>query len=225
MKSTIFNYLSNSSSTLDTKEVLLCFIAATVIGIIIFVSYRITHSKTSYSGAFNASLVMMTVITTLVMAVIGNNVALSLGMVGALSIIRFRTAIKDSRDTIYIFWCIAAGICCGVSDFMLAGIGSIIVFLALVVFGAVKDDDRYLIIVRGSRDMESKVLGEISHFFSNKAHVKVNNSTADHMEMIFELPGSVYEKKSKNGNITDNLYELGNVDMVNIVSQSDSTCR
>ena len=108
---------------------------------------------------------------------------------------------------------------------MLAGIGSIIVFLALVVFGAVKDDDRYLIIVRGSRDMESKVLGEISHFFSNKAHVKVNNSTADHMEMIFELPGSVYEKKSKNGNITDNLYELGNVDMVNIVSQSDSTCR
>ena len=63
------------------------------------------------------------------MNVIGNNIALSLGMVGALSIVRFRTAIKDPRDTAYIFWGIAVGICCGVSDYLVAGLGSALIFV------------------------------------------------------------------------------------------------
>ena len=74
----------------------------------------ISHRGTIYSKKFNVSLVVLTVLTSMVMTVIGNNVALSLGMVGALSIVRFRTAIKDSRDTVYIFWTIIVGICCGV---------------------------------------------------------------------------------------------------------------
>ena len=67
------------------------------------------------------------------MTVIGNNIALSLGMVGALSIVRFRTAIKDSRDTTYIFWTIIVGICCGVGDYVVACVGSGVVFLVLLV--------------------------------------------------------------------------------------------
>lgn len=69
----------------------------------------------------------MTVLTTTVMTVIGNNIALSLGMVGALSIVRFRTAIKDSRDTVYIFWTVIVGICCGVGDYLVASAGSVLV--------------------------------------------------------------------------------------------------
>ena len=65
---------------------------------------------------------LLTVITTTVMIVIGNNIALSLGMVGALSIVRFRTAIKDSRDTVYIFWAIVVGICCGAGDYVVAAV-------------------------------------------------------------------------------------------------------
>ena len=76
--------------------------------------YYVAHAGTVYSRKFNVSLVVLTVLTSTVMTVIGNNIALSLGMVGALSIVRFRTAIKDSRDTVYIFWCIVAGIACGV---------------------------------------------------------------------------------------------------------------
>lgn len=86
---------------------------AAVIACFIFLSYRLSHSGSIYSMKFNVSLAVLTLITTTVMIVIGNNIALSLGMVGALSIVRFRTAIKDSRDTIYIFWAIVVGICCG----------------------------------------------------------------------------------------------------------------
>ena len=92
---------------------------------------------------------MLTVLTAMVMTVIGNNLALSLGMVGALSIVRFRTAIKDSRDTAYIFWTIIAGICCGAGDYLVAGIGSVIVFLIMVLFGRIRNDNRILLVIRG----------------------------------------------------------------------------
>ena len=128
MKNIVFNYLATSNNTLSMQGIIMNFVAATVIGVIIFFCYMITHSRAVYSAKFNVSLIMMTVITTLVMSVIGNNVALSLGMVGALSIVRFRTAIKDVRDTVYIFWSIAVGICCGVSEYLLVGIGSFVVF-------------------------------------------------------------------------------------------------
>ena len=90
--------------------------AASILACFIFLSYWLSHDGSIYSKKFNVSLVALTVITTTVMIVIGNNIALSLGMVGALSIVRFRTAIKDSRDTVYIFWTIVVGICCGAGD-------------------------------------------------------------------------------------------------------------
>ena len=95
--------LFEESGSLDPQAILLRLAMAMVIGAFIFLSYRLSHEGSIYSRKFNVSLVAMTVITTTVMVVIGNNIALSLGMVGALSIVRFRTAIKDSRDTIYIF--------------------------------------------------------------------------------------------------------------------------
>ena len=123
MKKTILELFDQVGNlTLDT----ICahLIVALVLGALIYLSYYISHSGTIYSKKFNVSLVMLTVLTAMVMTVIGNNLALSLGMVGALSIVRFRTAIKDSRDTAYIFWTIIVGICCGAGDYIVAGIGS-----------------------------------------------------------------------------------------------------
>ena len=104
--------LFEDSGQLDPQTILARLAVATVIAGFIFLSYRISHEGSIYSKKFNVSLVALTIITTSVMVVIGNNIALSLGMVGALSIVRFRTAIKDSRDTVYIFWTIVVGICC-----------------------------------------------------------------------------------------------------------------
>ena len=111
-----------TSGQLTLQEVTVNILMSAVLGFFIFLSYDISHRGTIYSKKFNASLVMLTVLTGTVMTVIGNNIALSLGMVGALSIVRFRTAIKDSRDSIYIFWTIIVGICCGVGDYMVAAI-------------------------------------------------------------------------------------------------------
>ena len=132
MKQIIYDSLINETGGLTLQDVIINFIAAAILACMIYISYKVSHSGAIYSERFNVSLVMLTLITTLVMNVIGNNIALSLGMVGALSIVRFRTAIKDPRDTAYIFWGIAVGICCGVSDYLVAAIGSVFIFVFLL---------------------------------------------------------------------------------------------
>ena len=168
MKDKLFE-LFETSGELQIGTVALHISMAAVLGFLIFVSYYITHRGTIYSKKFNASLVVLTVLTGTVMTVIGNNIALSLGMVGALSIVRFRTAIKDSRDTVYIFWTVIVGICCGVGDYMVALIGSAVTFIVLFILGAIKNDNRMLIIVRGARNKQSIVTGYIFNIFKNKA--------------------------------------------------------
>ena len=103
MNEDLLYYITNHAGSLSVQELLINFFSALVIGFIIFLSYRFSHSGAVYNGRFNVSLWMLTIVTTMVMCVIGNNVALSLGMVGALSIVRFRTAIKDARDAAYIY--------------------------------------------------------------------------------------------------------------------------
>jgi len=101
------------SGSLTVRQIVSNISIATLLSFGIFISYWYTHVGTAYSKKFNVSLVTLTILTSTVMIVIGNNIALSLGMVGALSIVRFRTAIKDSRDTTYIFWAIIVGISTG----------------------------------------------------------------------------------------------------------------
>ena len=107
MRQMLLELLDNVGQ-LTIDVIALRMFVATVLACFIYLSYMISHEGSIYSKKFNVSLMALTTITTAVMIVIGNNVALSLGMVGALSIVRFRTAIKDSRDTIYIF-CSSSG--------------------------------------------------------------------------------------------------------------------
>ena len=220
MKDKLFE-LFETNGELHLETVALNISMAAVLGFLIFVSYYITHRGTIYSKKFNASLVVLTVLTGTVMTVIGNNIALSLGMVGALSIVRFRTAIKDSRDTVYIFWTVIVGICCGVGDYMVALIGSAIIFIVLLILGAIKNDNRMLIIVRGSRNKQSIVTGYIFKTFKNKAILRVKNTTEDTMELIYEVSSSLLKKTEKDINIIDALYDLGGIEYVNIVMQND----
>ncbi|MCI8446514.1 MAG: DUF4956 domain-containing protein [Bacilli bacterium] len=221
MKDAILDILEQSGS-LTTNQILLNLGVAVFIGVCIYFSYYISHMGTIYNKKFNVSLVMLTVLTSMVMTVIGNNVALSLGMVGALSIVRFRTAIKDSRDTAYIFWTIIVGICCGVGDYFVAGIGSAIVFALMLFFGLVKNDNRILLVVRGPRNNDLKIEGIIFEYYSHKANLKVKNTTDTSVEYIYELTKKVYNKQlSKEESITDALYKIKNVEYVNIVVQND----
>lgn len=221
MKKYLLEILEETGS-LTFEQVVLHIMMAAVIGLAIYISYYFTHEGTIYSKKFNVSLVMLAVLTATVMTVIGNNVALSLGMVGALSIVRFRTAIKDSRDTAYIFWAIIVGICCGVGDYAVAGVGTAIVFILMLVMGRVRNDGRVLLVIRGARNNESKIEGLIFEYFNRKANLRVKNTTPDTIELIYELSKKTLNKTVKQEqSITEALYDLKNMDYVNIVTQND----
>lgn len=213
---------------MTVREIAICFAAALVISFVIFISYRISHATTVYSAKFNVSLVMLTVVTTLIMSVIGNNVALSLGMVGALSIVRFRTAVKDPRDTAYIFWCIAAGVCCGIQDFTVAAIGSGTVFFVMLLLGNIKSNDRYLVIIRGKNNTSEAIHNAVKSYFNNSAVLRVENTDHSCSELIYEVSQSAikrYEKKNGNLSIRARLMEVVGVESVNLVCQNDEITR
>ena len=221
MKDLLLESLEQTSS-LNVNEIILHLCVAAFLGFCIYLSYYISHHGTIYSRKFNVSLVMLTIITAMVMTVIGNNIALSLGMVGALSVVRFRTAIKDSRDTAYIFWTIAVGICCGIGDYFVAGVGSAAVFLVMLLFGAIKNDNRILLVVCGPRNEELKIEGIIFDYYSHKATLKVKNTTKDTVEYIYELTKKTYNKQlDKTESITEALYKVKNIKYVNVVVQND----
>ena len=115
MRQQILN-LFTTPRDMSWEDILLNIVLAAVLGFFIFLSYAISHRGTIYSRKFNASLVILAVLTGTVMTVIGNNIALSLGMVGALSIVRFRTAIKEPVEIVFLFWSLAVGIVIGAGD-------------------------------------------------------------------------------------------------------------
>ena len=227
MRKLLFELLENTGQ-ISAQSILLRLATATIIAFFIFISYKISHEGSIYSKKFNVSLMALTLITTSVMVVIGNNIALSLGMVGALSIVRFRTAIKDSRDTIYIFWAIVVGICCGAGDFWVAAVGSGFTFLILLIFGRIKNDDRLLLIIRSARVNEERLEALIFQYYARKASLRVKNTTETSVELIYELSKRTMEradrKRSMGGQtkrITDAIYEIGNIEYCNLVVQND----
>lgn len=221
MKQTIFQLLREQGD-LSVEQIITRIAVTVLLGTLIFVSYYISHRGTIYSRKFNVSLVLLAVLTGTVMIVIGNNIALSLGMVGALSIVRFRTAIKDSRDTLYIFWSIIVGICCGVGSFFVAAAGSSAVFLVLLLFGAVKNDSRILVIIRGGRSAENKVESLVFQAFERKARLRVKNTTPESVELIYEISEKILEKaRKKNPELTNVFYTIEGIEYVNFVMQND----
>ena len=221
MRETIYEVLQQSGS-LETKDIIIRLLMSVLIGIFIMLSYKISHSKTLYSKKFNVSLFMLTILTTMVMTAIGNNIALSLGMVGALSIVRFRTAIKDSRDTVYIFWSIIIGICWGVGDYTVASVGTSVVFLALLIIGGIKSDSRMLLIVRSNRINELNIESIVYNYYDKKAILRVKNTSPETVEFIYELSKSIQKRaEKKEKSITEELYELSDVEYVNLVEQND----
>ena len=127
------SFLEKSSSFLLIDS-LIGMGAAFLIGLFIYWIYKKTFNGVIYSHSFNISLMVMTLTTALVIMGISQNVLLSLGMVGALSIVRFRTPIKDPMDLIFLFWSVAAGILCGAGFIPLVAVGSVVIGLVNILF-------------------------------------------------------------------------------------------
>lgn len=161
---------------------------AFVIGLFIFFIYKKTYTGVMYSAGFGVSLLGLTLITTLIILAVTSNIILSLGMVGALSIVRFRTAIKEPLDIVFLFWSIAAGIVLGAGLLPLAILGSLFIGIILVVFVNKKSVDSPYILIIGSEgeQQEDDILNHIKQ--SVKRHSLKSKTVSDSgTEFAFEV--------------------------------------
>lgn len=214
-------------SSLEIGVIILNNLVSIVFAVFLMFNYKITYSGTAYSRKFNITLGMLTIITTLIMSVISGNVALSLGMVGALSIIRFRTAVKDVRDAGYIFWCIAIGICCGVSQYILAAVSSVFIFFFMLALKQVVPDKKQLLIVRCAYDYQNRIEACILQHFGSAARRRMKNATTEDCEMIYELNESVLKRADMAArvDIVQRLIKMEGTINVNLVDQTDDISR
>jgi uncharacterized membrane protein YhiD involved in acid resistance len=182
------------SSFLDNVQAIpffdmaLSILLAFGIGVFIFWIYKRTYSGVMYSGSFGVSLIALTMITTLVILAVSTNIVLSLGMVGALSIVRFRTAIKDPMDLVFLFWGIAVGIVLAAGLIPLAVFGSLVIGAVLVFFVRRKaqSDPYILMVVCDSQEAESRVR-EMLAASVNKMVVKSKSVREGSIELNFEV--------------------------------------
>lgn len=212
---------------LNLNTILLNNSITVLIAFFIMLTYRLTYTGTAYSKKFTVSLGMVTIITTMIMSVISNNVALSLGLVGALSIIRFRTPIKDTRDMTFIFWGIAVGLACGVSQYLLAAISSVVIFVFLLVMRQSHPEGKLLLIVKCSEEAQNKVQAAVEEYFSKSARQRMKNASAQGWELVYEVSQRVVEKAMKKTQVdlAEKLLKIEGVLNVNQVEQTDDISR
>lgn len=181
------SYIENftSFSLIDT---VLAIVIAFAIGFFIYYVYCKTFNGVMFSTSFGASLVAMCVTTTFVILAVTSNVVLSLGMVGALSIVRFRTAVKEPIEICYLFWAIAAGIVVGAGMFPLAVFGSVIIGIVLVLFVNKKTSDNpYILVVNCDDNAAEKKIMEYVKGEVKKSVVKSKTVSKTGVELTLEI--------------------------------------
>ena len=168
-------------------RVVISLALALVIGLYIFFIYKKSFSGVMYSRNFNVSLILVTLVTTLVLMLISTNITLTLGMVGALSIVRFRTAIKDPIDTAFIFWAVGEGLALGVGFFDAAIIGGVVIGIFVLLLSAfkVRSAMPYLLVLHYSEAAN----GPIKQMIKQLPGARIRSKTAqrDGIELTLEL--------------------------------------
>lgn len=181
------SFLENVSefSFLDT---LIGLAVALVIGLFIFIIYKKTLAGVLYSSGFALTLVGLSLVTTLVIMAVTSNVVLSLGMVGALSIVRFRTAIKEPVEIVFLFWSLAVGIVIGAGMIPLAVIGSAIIGVILLLFANRKiHNDPYILVTNCTDENAESAVMDILGKEAEHCVVKSKTVTASGIELTAEL--------------------------------------
>lgn len=181
------SFLENVS-TFSVLDVLLALGLSFIIGLFIFLVYKKTYSGVMYSDSFGVSLIAMAMITSLVIIAVTSNVVLSLGMVGALSIVRFRTAVKEPMDIAFLFWAIAVGIVLGAGLIPLAVIGSVIIGVIIFLFSSRKTFDiPYILVVNCQNESAENGLLEDLSAGAKKYLLKSKNVSKDGIELTYEV--------------------------------------
>jgi len=215
----ILEALAQMQVKMPIETVLLVLLVAFLVSLIIFLTYKNTYTGVMYNPRFNVSLIMITMITTIVMVVIGSNISVSLGMVGALSIIRFRTAVKDPRDTAFIFWGVVSGLACGTQNYTIVIAGSVVICLILFIFKRVaSSDNKYILIIKGDNlvidNIEKTLMNNLKYF-----KCKGNYLNKTHYELIYDIKINKDEKQG----LINSIQKINGVDTINVVASNTDT--
>lgn len=192
-KQSFLNGNGYMGAEIGTKQIIAVFLITFLISIYIFYCYRIMTRRTFYSKNFNLSLIAVALITAAIILTIQSSIVISLGMVGALSIVRFRTAVKDPMDLTFLFWSISVGIICG------AGMSEVAILLSLLLTGALFIFDRFPIVYapmictvnyKKAEEIDAVVIATIER---NAKHYKIKSRNVNKMQVDL-----VVELRSKN---------------------------
>ena len=177
-----------SVTEFSLSEVLLAMLFSVIVGLFIFWVYKKTFTGILYSSGFALTLIGLTLVTTLVIIAVTSNVVLSLGMVGALSIVRFRTAIKEPMEIVFLFWSIAVGIVIGAGMIPLAVLGSVIIGIILIIFANRKNvENAYILVLNCENEEAENTAAELLKSTVKKYRIKSKTVNADGIELTTEL--------------------------------------
>ncbi len=202
------------SKELGTGEILFTLGLAMLLAVILWAAYRLANTKETYQPKFAVTLVVLAFVSTILMDLVQSNLALSLGMLGSLSIVRFRTNIKDPRDIGFIVWSMAIGIAAATQSFLIGVTGSVILAAVMILSkrseGAVS---QMLLVVRGSDADLDRIQKVVDHMEGSNT-VKAKNVLSDSFELVYEVRIS----DSESNRVIENLFELGGIDSVNLLA-------
>jgi len=200
------------SVNIDFAAVVMCMIITVLIAAYIFMVYRMMNRRAFYNRNFNLSLIALAVITAAIILTIQSNIVISLGMVGALSIVRFRTAVKDPMDLVFLFWSISVGIICGAGFAVVAVVASVVITVIILLCDKMPVGTAAVILLVNSADYrtESQIM-EVVERHCSSYQVKARNLTRDKLNVAIEV------KTGEGGKLVEEMMDLESVISASLV--------
>ena len=208
------SFLNNFTETISLSTVIITGQMSLVFAAVVYIIYLLTCDKTIYSKKFNVAMSLMTIITSALVMAMQANIVISLGMVGALSIVRFRTAIKEPKDLLFLFWSISNGIIIGAGLYSIVCVLAVVLSIALVVFELIPSRRKSMLLVVNleSIDDEPTVLKELKNH-KVRFKVKSRNVFRDRADIMYEIA------TRKDRQLISDLSRFNNIISLNLIKQ------
>ena len=202
-----------TNTDIPTIQIVMTLGITFLIALYIFFIYRMVNKTALYDKSFHVSMAIISVITAGIIIAMQSSIVISLGMVGALSIVRFRTAIKNPMDLLFLFWSIGVGIICGAGLFEIALIVSLMVTVGIFLLEFMPDNKKpYLLIINGSRELDEKGILDCIRKYGKKVKVRSRNVKKGGMDYIIE----VHSKQEKE--LLDELDKIEEISQLSLLS-------
>ncbi len=208
------SFLKNFMEAISLETLIVSSVVSLIFAIGVYIVYLLTCDKTIYSKKFNIAMSLMTVITSSLVLAMQSNIVISLGMVGALSIVRFRTAIKEPKDLLFLFWAISNGIIIGAGLYSVATVLAVVLAIALLIFELIPEKGKSMLLVINFKDLDKEAkIEEVLKNQKVKFTVKSKNVFKDKVDIMYEI------STKKDSEMLAELQKIESVNSMNLIKQ------